>query len=68
MISPGQSAQGMVLLHFPVTQVVWDHRRSAVLNVDLYHQGQQQVLIGRGSETFPNATKAPSIPSSSPSN
>jgi hypothetical protein len=68
MISPGQSAQGMVLLHFPVTQAVWDHRRSAVLNVDLYHQGQQQVLIGRGSETFPNVTKVPPTPSSSPSN
>ncbi len=42
MISPGQSAEGMVLLHFPVTQDVWDHRRTAVLNVDLYHQGQQE--------------------------
>jgi hypothetical protein len=53
MISPGQSAEGMILLHFPVTQAVWDHRRSAVLNVDLYHQGQQDVLIGRASEAIP---------------
>jgi hypothetical protein len=50
MISPGQSAEGMILLHFPVTKDVWDHRRTAVLNVDLYHQGVQEVLIGRGSE------------------
>jgi hypothetical protein len=50
MISPGQSAEGMILLHFPVTKEVWDHRRTAILNVDLYHQGEQQVLIGRGSE------------------
>ncbi len=50
MINPGQSAEGMILLHFPVTQDVWDHRRTAVLNVDLYHQGQQSVLIGRASE------------------
>jgi hypothetical protein len=50
MISPGQSAEGMILLHFPVTQAVWDHRRTAYLNVDLYHQGQQSILIGRASE------------------
>jgi hypothetical protein len=65
MISPGQSAQGMILLHFPVTQTVWDHRRSAVLNVDLYHQGEQQVLIGRGSEVTPNASSTPAQPHSS---
>lgn len=67
MIAPGQSAQGMVLLRFPVTQAVWDHRRNAMLNVDLYHQGEQQVLIGRGSEVTPNAasTPAPPAPSSS---
>jgi hypothetical protein len=59
MISPGQSAEGMVLLHFPVTKDVWDHRRRAVLNVDLYHQGQQEVLIGRGSEVIPNPTTPP---------
>jgi hypothetical protein len=56
MIGPGQSAQGMVLLHFPVTKDVWDHRRNAMLHVDLYHQGQQDILIGRGSEV---ATPAP---------
>jgi hypothetical protein len=65
MISPGQSAEGMILLHFPVTKEVWDHRRSAVLNIDLYHQGEQQVLIGRGSEVIPNAASTPS-PASTP--
>jgi hypothetical protein len=50
MIDPGGSAQGMIVLHFPVTQQVWDHRRSAVLNIDLYHQGMQPVLIDRGNE------------------
>ena len=65
MISPGQSAQGMILLHFPVTQTVWDHRRSAVLNIDLYHQGEQQVLIGRGSEVTPSPTSTPLAPASS---
>jgi len=65
MISPGQSAEGMILLHFPVTKEVWDHRRNAMLNVDLYHQGEQQVLIGRGSEVIPKATTT-SDPASSP--
>jgi hypothetical protein len=55
MITPGQSVQGMILLHFPVTQDVWDHRRTAVLNVDLYHQGQQGVMISRASEAIPNS-------------
>ena len=67
MISPGQSAEGMVLLHFPVTKEIWDHRRTAVLNVDLYHQGQQEVLIGRASEAVLGATPT-SSPVSSPTN
>jgi hypothetical protein len=50
MIGSGQSAQGVILLHFPVTQAVWDHRRTAFLNIDLYHQGMQSVLITRASE------------------
>jgi hypothetical protein len=67
MISPGQSAEGMILLHFPVTKEVWDHRRKAVLNVDLYHQGEQEVLISRASEAVSNATHNPATsPVSSP--
>ncbi|HWW96678.1 MAG TPA: hypothetical protein VNY74_03235 [Edaphobacter sp.] len=69
MISPGQSAEGMILLHFPVTKEVWDHRRDAMLNVDLYHQGQQSVLIGRASEVIPaKADIAPAAPASPPTN
>jgi hypothetical protein len=67
MISSGQSAEGMILLHFPVTKEVWDHRRSAVLNIDLYHQGQQEILISRASEAASNATHTPG-PVSSPTN
>jgi hypothetical protein len=52
MIDPGQSTEGMILLRFPITKTVWDHRQTAVLNVDLYHQGQQSVLIGRASEAI----------------
>ena len=52
MIDPGQSAEGMILLHFPITQAVWDHRRNATLHIDLYHQGQQSVRISRASEAI----------------
>jgi hypothetical protein len=38
-IQPGASAEGMVLLHFPITQAQWDSRTSATVTVDLYHQG-----------------------------
>jgi hypothetical protein len=62
MISPGQSAQGMVLLHFPVTKEVWDHRRKAVLNIDFYHQGQQEILISRASEAHAANTSSPAPP------
>jgi hypothetical protein len=60
MINPGAKAQGMILLHFPVTQSIWDHRQNAVLHIDYYHQGQQDVTISRASE----ATKAPANPPS----
>lgn len=45
LIPPGQSAEGMVLLHFPVTLATWNTRKSATLNVDLYHQGPISILI-----------------------
>jgi len=45
LIEPGQSAEGMVLLHFPVTKEVWNHRRSATLHIDLYHQGPISITI-----------------------
>jgi hypothetical protein len=68
MISPGQSAEGMILLHFPVTKEVWDHRRNAMLNVDLYHQGEQSVLIGRASEVIHAKADIVPAPASPPTN
>ena len=60
VIDPGQSADGTVILHFPITQSVWDHRRTAVLDVDLYHEGDQYVPILRKSEiTKPTYTPPP---------
>jgi hypothetical protein len=54
LIDPGQSAQGMVLLHFPVTVTEWNQRKSAVLNVDLYHQGVQTITIPAGNQISSN--------------
>lgn len=52
MIAPGASTQGVLVLHFPVTRDQWDRRRSATLNVNLYHQDQQTIPIGRETETI----------------
>jgi hypothetical protein len=50
LINPGHSAEGMVLLHFPVTQEVWNRRRSAVLHIDLYHQGPISITIPQSNQ------------------
>jgi hypothetical protein len=44
-IDPGQSAEGMVLLHFPVDKATWDQRKSAVVTVEFYHQDPISVII-----------------------
>ncbi len=44
-IAPGQSAEGMVLLHFPTTQDIWDQRQSVNLTVAFYHQPAQTIII-----------------------
>ena len=44
-IDPGQSAEGMVLLHFLVDKPTWDNRKSAVVIIDFYHQGPLPVTI-----------------------
>jgi len=37
-IAPGKSAEGTVVLQFPVLQPAWEARKSAALTIDLYHQ------------------------------
>jgi hypothetical protein len=44
-IEPGGSAEGMVLLHFPITEADWNNRKSVTITIDLYHQGSQTVTI-----------------------
>lgn len=49
LIESGKAAEGMVLLHFPVTEDAWNHRRSATLHVALYHQGRVSIVIPPGN-------------------
>jgi hypothetical protein len=56
LISPGRSAEGMVLLHFPVAAETWNHRRSAALNIDLYHQGPLTIAIPQGNQVSASET------------
>jgi hypothetical protein len=65
LIDPGQSAQGMILLHFPVNLDTWNRRRSAVLNIDLYHQGQQSIVIEPSSEVTNTTSASNPVPASS---
>lgn len=51
LIDPSGSAEGMVLLHFPITLDTWNHRRTAALHVDLYHQGPLSITIPFGNGT-----------------
>ena len=44
-VKPGTAVDGQVVFHFPITKAVWDTRKSATLEVDLYHQTPQTVLI-----------------------
>jgi hypothetical protein len=38
-IPTGQHAEGMVILHFPITLDDWTNRQSATLTLTFYHQG-----------------------------
>jgi hypothetical protein len=49
LIESGKAAEGMVLLHFPVSEDAWNHRRSATLHVALYHQGRVSIVIPLGN-------------------
>ncbi len=44
-ISPGQALTGTVLIHFPITQSLWDARRSAVLTIGFYNQPSLTITI-----------------------
>jgi hypothetical protein len=44
-IAPGQSADGTVILQFPVLQSTWDTGQSAEITVDFYHQPSIRIQI-----------------------
>jgi len=44
-IQPGDHAEGMAILHFPLTEADWNSRKSATVTIDFYHQGQFSVTI-----------------------
>jgi hypothetical protein len=44
-IQPNDHAEGMVLLHFPITQAQWDQRTSATVTITTYSQGELTVPI-----------------------
>ena len=44
-INPGQSTDGIIVLHFPIDQATWDSRKSATLTIALYHQPDATVEI-----------------------
>jgi hypothetical protein len=49
LIKPGKSAEGMVIVHFPVTEETWNSRTSAKLHIALYHQGPVSIVIPKGN-------------------
>jgi hypothetical protein len=45
-INPGQTVEGMVLLHFPgATEANWNPRESATLRLDFFHQPSEIIKI-----------------------
>ncbi len=58
-INPSDSAEGYVLLEFPVTEADWNARLSASVLLDLYHQQPLTVLIPKQIATQPDATPTP---------
>ena len=46
-IDPGKSTEGTVLLSFPFTKEQWDARKSATIQVDIYHGQHLYVDIPR---------------------
>jgi TonB family protein len=49
ILQPGEQNEGMVLFTFPITQAVWDQRKSAVISFDFINQTRVNVLIPTAS-------------------
>jgi len=44
-IAPGATAEGMVMLHYSLTEAAWKQRKSASVTIDFYHQSPITVPI-----------------------
>jgi hypothetical protein len=44
-VEPQDHAEGMVLLHFPITQQQWDQRTTATITLTFYSQGEFTIPI-----------------------
>ncbi|HEY5055994.1 MAG TPA: hypothetical protein VII58_07525 [Acidobacteriaceae bacterium] len=44
-IAPGATAEGMVMLHYSLTEAAWKQRKSASITIDFYHQDPITVAI-----------------------
>jgi hypothetical protein len=44
-LQPGEQTEGMVLFTFPITQAVWDQRKSAAISFDFINQTPVNVTI-----------------------
>jgi hypothetical protein len=53
-IQPGQTAEGMVLLHFLAPQATWDQRKSATVTIAFYHQDPITVDLPKPSPSTSN--------------
>lgn len=45
VITPGNSASGQLVFHFPITKATYDDRKSAVITLELYHQKPISITI-----------------------
>ena len=55
-IDPGQTVDGTVMLHFPITPDVWDTRQDATLTIDLYHQPSLTLTVPKSAAASQSAT------------
>ena len=55
-IDPNQTAEGYVILHFPVTADAWKTRKDAILTLDLYHQQSLSIPVPKEQIAVPTAT------------
>ena len=44
-VQPGAQVDGMVILHYALTQADWDQRKSSSVTVNFYHQGPYTATI-----------------------